>query len=103
MKKTKSLTKASGKRRVRGAAKGGLDLKPLIVAALRKEFPNDTIDISDGYMGNVHVLVISRRFDNQNESVRTKLLEEIIAASGITKAQQKKISLLLALSPGEIK
>lgn len=95
--------KKKTKRKLRSAAKGALDLKAKIEKALRAEFPGDTVDISDGYKGNVHVLVVSRRFDNKNDLDRQAWLEDVIADSGISKAQRAKVSLVLAMSPGEIK
>jgi hypothetical protein len=86
-----------------GKPRGTVDLRTAVEAALRKAFPTDTVDISDGFNGNLHVLVVSRRFDTMNERSRIKFLEEVIVDAGLTKAQQAKISLLLALSPGEIK
>jgi stress-induced morphogen len=94
---------AKSEPRNRGTAKGPIGLKNKIESALRSEFPSDTIDVTDGYKGNVHILVVSRRFDGMNESAREQFLEEVIADSGVTAAQRGKISLLLAMSPGEIK
>ncbi len=89
--------------RNRGPARGSLDLKSKIEASLRAEFPNDTVDVSDGYKGNVHVLVVSRRFDGKSEYERQEMLHQAINAAGLTKPQTGKISLLLAMSPAEIK
>jgi hypothetical protein len=98
--KAKGAKKAARKR---APAKGPIDLKHTLERSLRGAFPNDTVDVSDGYKGNVHVLVVSRRFDGMSEYQRQSLLRGVIDAGSLTVAQQNKISLLLALSPAEIK
>lgn len=95
-------TKKAGSRK-RAPTKGPLELKSLLETALRREFPQDTVDISDGYKGNVHVMVVSRKFDGKSDYERTGWLREIIERAGLSKSQLGSISLLLALSPGEIK
>jgi len=97
----KTATKAA--QRTLDSAKGSLDLKRKLETALRAEFPTDTVDVSDGYKGNVHVLIVSRRFDAKSDYERQEMLHQIINGAGLTKAQMGKISLLLAMSPGEIK
>lgn len=87
----------------RGSAQGALDLKKKLEAALRAHFKHDTIDVSDGYKGNVHVLVVSREFDGKSDYQRQELLHALINAANLSQAQIGKISLLLALSPAEIK
>jgi hypothetical protein len=89
--------------RKRSAAQGPLAAKDMIVNALRTEFPNDTIDVSDGYKGNIHLLVVSRKFDGMSERARLSFLDEILNDSTLTKAQLGKISLMMALSPADIK
>jgi hypothetical protein len=87
----------------RGSAKGTLDLKKRLEDALRQAFPHDTVDVSDGYRDNVHVLVVSRRFDDLSDKSRYALLWRLVEGSGLTAAQKDRISVLLGLSPGEIK
>jgi hypothetical protein len=90
-------------RRLGTGAKGSIDLKRKLEQALRSVFPRDTIDITDGYKGNVHVMVVSRLFDGKSEYERQGMLHEIIDSSGVSSKQRGQISLLLALSPGELK
>lgn len=89
--------------RVRSAPAGPLALKRKLEGALRHRFVADTVDITDGYSGNVHVLVVSRQFDGKSDYERQTLLHKLIDDAGLTQAQKRRISLLLALSPGEIK
>jgi stress-induced morphogen len=100
--KAKKASKKTATRH-RTPAKGPLDLKQKLEMALRAAFSNDTVDISNGYKGNVHVLVVSRKFDGKSEYERQELLHALIRDAGLTKPQQGKISLLLAMSPSEIK
>jgi stress-induced morphogen len=89
--------------RRRSPARGPIDLKERLRAALRDHFKHDTVDITDGYKGNVHILIVSREFDGKGDYERQAMLHRIIDNAGLTKSQFSKISLLLALSPGEIK
>ncbi|MBN2196315.1 MAG: hypothetical protein JW751_26110 [Polyangiaceae bacterium] len=79
------------------------DLIPRIEAALRGEFPHDTVDVSPGYGSNLHVLVVSRRFDGMSERERQELLWSVIDRADLTDAEKTRISLLLAYSPGSLK
>ncbi|MCC6321377.1 MAG: hypothetical protein IT438_08080 [Phycisphaerales bacterium] len=100
------MNKSSAKRasrKSRSPARGSLDLKRKLEDALRTRFRSDTIDVSDGYKGNVHVLVVSRKFDGKSDYERQEMLHQIINDANLTKAQIGKISLLLAMSPAEIK
>lgn len=79
-------------------------LKKRIYDALKTEFPDDTVDVSDGYRDNIHVLVVSKKFDRCSESKkRTLLWEAIIANENLNEDELDKISLLLAYSPKELK
>lgn len=102
----KHVNKSNAKKKSkksRSPALGTLDMKPKLEAALRAEFKHDTVDITDGYKGNVHVLVVSRKFDGKGDYERQDMLHKIIDDAGLTKAQIGKISLLLAMSPSELK
>ncbi len=98
--KTKRLKKVTRKR---AAPKGPIDLKHKLESALRVAFPNDTVDVSDGYKGNVRVLVVSRKFDGKSEYERQTLLRTAIDSGSLSKQQTNKISVLLAFSPAEIR
>lgn len=79
-------------------------LKRRIYDALKLEFPDETVDISDGYRDNIHVLVVSRKFDKFSEKKKMAYLWEAITANGVfTDEELAKISLLLAYSPKELK
>lgn len=99
----KKKTTAKKRSRSLGSAKRPTNAKHAIEAAMRKHFPHDTVDVSDGYKGNIHILVVSRQFDRFSEYERQGVLRDIIESSGISKDQQAKISLLLAYSPSELK
>lgn len=70
---------------------------------LREEFPTDTVDISPGYHDNIHVVVVSRRFDNMGEKEKQDYLWTIIDRSNLKKSEKKRISLILPYSPVELK
>ena len=79
------------------------EAKRRIERALRAEFPHDTVDVSDGYGPNIHVLVVSRRFDAMPEPDRREMLSSLIRTAGLAEDEEGLISLLLAWSPAEIK
>lgn len=102
-KTARRTTKKAKKARRRSSAKGPLNLKQALEKVFRQRFPDDTVDISDGYKGNVHVLVVSRNFDGLGDRQRYAMLWRIVESAGLTKAQEAKVSLLMGVSPSEIK
>jgi stress-induced morphogen len=79
------------------------ELKRVVVEALRKEFPTDTVDVSDGYKENLHVLVVSRKFDGMSERQKQDMLRSLLKAGGLSKPEQDLVSVLLPFSPAELK
>lgn len=79
------------------------ELKKKIEGVLRTEFPGETVDVSDGYGDNVHVIVVSRRFNGMREKEKQDLLWSTIDKSGFTDAEKVKISLILPYSPSDLK
>ncbi|HUS91271.1 MAG TPA: hypothetical protein VM695_05440 [Phycisphaerae bacterium] len=75
----------------------------IIRGAFRREFPEDTVDISDGYKDNIHVLVVSRRFDDLTEQQKQDLMWQIIDGTDLTDDEKRLISLAYPVSPAEIK
>lgn len=78
-------------------------LKEKITRILRPKFPEDTVDVSDGYQENVHVIVVSRKFQNMHEQEKQDLLWALIDKSDLTEEDKSKISLILPYSPAELK
>jgi len=56
------------------------NLAPQVEAALRHEFPQDTIDTREGYLGRVQVLVVSKRFNGLSESEKQSLIWDVLRA-----------------------
>lgn len=79
------------------------DLIHRIEAALRAQFPQDTVDVTAGYGTNLHVLVVSRRFDDLSEKAKQDLLWSAIDHAQLTDAEKTRISLMLAYSPASLK
>jgi len=77
--------------------------KRTIAQAFRAEFPTDTVDVSDGYQDNLHVVVVSRRFDGLSESDKQDLVWQLIDESDLTEDGKSLISLVMPLSPSELK
>lgn len=78
-------------------------IKEVLRQSLRKEFPDDTVDVSDGYQENIHVLVVSRRFDKMSEQEKQDLLWGIIDRTDLKDDEKKLVSLVYPVSPAEIK
>ena len=49
-----------------------------VTEALRREFPQDTIDTTEGYNGRVHVKVVSRRFNGKLEAEKQQILWDML-------------------------
>ncbi len=81
------------------------ELKRRIHDVLRGQFKEfgETVDVSDGIGDNIHVVVVSRKFDNMREKEKQGLLWGTIDASDLTDAQKVKISLVLPYSPDDLK
>jgi len=78
-------------------------VKEALEKAFRVKFPHDTVDISDGYEDNVHVMVVSREFDALTERQKQDLMWTIVEASELSEPEKRLISLLYPVSPDEIK
>jgi len=79
------------------------EIKEILHRAFRREFPQDTVDISDGYRDNIHVMVVSRKFDKKSEKAKQDLMWKIIDRTDLTEEEKGRISLAYPLSPAEIK
>lgn len=79
------------------------ELKKRIEEILRKEFPGDTVDVSDGYTDNIHVIVVSRKFDGKGEKEKQDLLWGAIERSSLSDSEKVKISLILPYDPRDLK
>jgi len=55
-------------------------IAPRVRDALRRAFPEDTVDVSEGYLGRVHVLVVSSRFNGLTEMQRQNMIWEVLRA-----------------------
>ncbi len=78
-------------------------IKKILEQALRAKFPADTVDISDGYEGNIHVLVVSRAFDGLTEKRKRSMLWRIIDATSLTEEEKQSIWVVLPFSVAELK
>ena len=50
-----------------GATFNYTELAKRVVDVVRPDFPNDTIDTSEGYQGRVHLKLVSRFFNGKSE------------------------------------
>ena len=76
------------------------DLKEQVRRVFKKEFPEDTVDVSEDEHSHLQVLVVSRRFDEIGDKQKLDWLWSI-ARDGLKKTQLRRISLLLGYSPQE--
>ncbi|MFH0926402.1 MAG: hypothetical protein V1872_12375 [bacterium] len=81
-----------------------IQIKKKIENLLRKEFnENSTIDVSDGYQDNIHIIVVSNKFSGKSEHEKQDILWEMIEGSDLSELEKTKISLIIPYSPGELK
>ena len=78
-------------------------IKRILHNAFRREFPDDTVDVSDGYKENIHVVIVSRRFDEMAEAEKQDLMWGVIDRAGLTDQEKQLISLVHPVSVAEIK
>ncbi|HET6250526.1 MAG TPA: hypothetical protein VFE47_22755 [Tepidisphaeraceae bacterium] len=95
-------TVAESKSRAKRKSRSRADLKRSLEGALRIRFPHDTIDITDGFEGSIHVLVISRIFDRLPQRGRYAYLWKIIEKAGFSEAENDSITMVAGVSPREV-
>jgi acid stress-induced BolA-like protein IbaG/YrbA len=78
-------------------------IKKTLRNALRAAFPEDTVDISDGYLDNIHVVVVSRSFDAMSEKQKQQRLWKLIDATDLSDDEKSLISLVYPVSIAELK
>ena len=78
-------------------------IKRILYDAFRQRFPHDTVDVSDGYQDNIHLLVVSRDFDKMREKAKQDAMWKIIDSTPLTDEEKGLISLVFPVSPAEIK
>lgn len=79
------------------------EIKAIIEQALRKEFPTDTVDVSDGYKENIHIVVVSRRFDDMSHREQGEYVWDLVSKSGLTEDEIALVSLVVPTSPSLLK
>jgi len=78
--------------------------KKKIEELLRQEFnENSTVDVSDGYQDNIHIVVVSNKFSGKSENEKHDMLWNVIEASDLSDFEKNKISLIIPYSPAELK
>jgi acid stress-induced BolA-like protein IbaG/YrbA len=71
---------------------------------LKATFRDDTVDVSlSGIRDNIHVIVVSRAFDQMQENAKQEHLWSLIDQSNLTAEEKARISLILAYSPDDLK
>ena len=79
------------------------EIKRIIRNQLRHRFPSDTVDVTDGYQKNIHVIVVSRLFDALKGREQQDLLWGLIDDARLEEAEKQLISLVLPVSPEELR
>ena len=77
------------------------EFKDKVKQMFKHHFPEYTVDVSDGYSDNVHVVIVSRKLDGLREKEKVAFLFDIAQRSLGDNAT--RISLLLGYSPAELK
>ncbi len=76
------------------------EMAPLVKQALRNAFPEDTIVISPGYSGRIHVKVVSERFSGMSDRDKQAYLYEVLREHLAEDAQA--VSLAIAYGTDEL-
>jgi len=76
------------------------ELAPRVLAALREHFPQDTIALSEGYMGRVHVKIVSEKFNGLGERDKQAMIWVIL--EGELGEDAKYVSLAIAYGTDEL-
>ena len=80
-------------------------LKTKIATVLKQGYfkdPNDLVDVSDGVDDNVHVVIVSRKFDSRRLKEKNDLIwSELIKA--LPPEEWGMVTLSIGVSPEEIK
>jgi hypothetical protein len=93
---------APASRRDRSRSRSRSEVKRILRDAFEREFPDGMIDVADGDAGNVHVRIISRRFDRMHDKNKQDKLWRIVDRTDLTEKEKQRISLLYPISPGQI-
>lgn len=65
-----------------------------VIEALREDVPTDTIDISEGYNGHIHVKLISRRFNGLSETQKQTFIWDLLRSQLGSDAQSVSLALV---------
>ena len=71
--------------------------KDKVKGIFEEALPGAFVDVSDGYRDNVHVVIVTRRFDGLTERQKDEYLWSIVQPA--LEAEAGRISLLLGYSP----
>ena len=66
----------------------------LVEDAVRKEFPRDTIEVSEGYNGRVHLKLVSKRFNGKSEPEKQAYIWDLLRDELQEKSQGVSLALL---------
>lgn len=77
-------------------------LKQRIYGTLRKHFPQDTVDVSSGFEDNIHVVVVSRKFDGLGEREKQDLIWSLLDKE-LKPKEANRVSRIVAMSPEDVK
>jgi len=75
--------------------------KKKVTDIFRAAFPQGYVDVSEGYHGRLHVLVVSRDFDGLTEREKQDCLWDV--ARRELAEETPEISLMIGYSPEELK
>ncbi len=79
-------------------------VKKKIEKLLRQEYnENSTVDVSDGFRDNIHIVIVSRKFFGKSEKQKHEMVWSVIESGGLAESEKNKISLIVPYSPDELK
>jgi hypothetical protein len=81
-------------------------LKRAIKSAIQQDKffqENSCVDVSDGFEGSIHIVVISDKFNEMSERVRQGHVSKALETAGLATDEEDLITLVFAASPKELK
>lgn len=77
-------------------------LQQRVFDALKKRFPEETVDVSTENDGQLHVVVVSRHFDGMTPLESQDYLDGILQKA-LSRDDWSRITLLIGVSPDRVK
>jgi acid stress-induced BolA-like protein IbaG/YrbA len=83
-------------------SRASTDFKKRVEKVFEEAFPEAVVDVSSGYGGNVHVVLVSKRFNRMSEEDKQALAWDV-ARGQLAADELLRVSIIFAYGPRELK